>query len=91
MATSTSPENIKVIIRCRPFNEREIKMKCKNVIKINARVCSCSITNPNADQKVKPKTFYFDGAYDIDSTTDQIYGDVVFPLIEVVWATKLKQ
>lgn len=30
-----------------------------------------------------PKTFTFDGVYFIDSTAEQIYNDIVYPLVEV--------
>lgn len=38
--------------------------------------------NPN-DSDAIPKPFTFDGAYDVDSTTEQIYNEVVFPIVEV--------
>ena len=34
---------------------------------------------PNAP----PKSFTFDGVYFMDSTAEQIYSDIVFPLVEV--------
>lgn len=77
-------ENIKVIVRCRPLNEREKALKCKNIVKIDSKVCSCSITNPDpAETKSKPKVFSFDGAYGVESTTENIYSDLVFSLVEV--------
>jgi kinesin family protein 3/17 len=42
----------------------------------------CSIKNPD-DAKAPPKMFTFDGAYFIDSTTEQIYNDIAYPLVEV--------
>lgn len=76
-------ENIKVIVRCRPLNEREKNLKCKNIIKIDSKVCSCSITNPDPATKSKPKVFNFDGAYGVEATTENIYSDLVFSLVEV--------
>ena len=44
----------------------------------------CSLTSPNPkDAGDPPKTFTFDGAYGIDSTTEAIYNDVGFPIVEV--------
>lgn len=31
-----------------------------------------------------PKMFTFDGAYYMDSTGEQIYNDIVYPLVEVI-------
>ena len=36
------------------------------------------------EPKAPPKTFTFDGAYGIDSTTETIYNDVGFALVESV-------
>lgn len=44
--------------------------------------CSCSIMNPT-DSSAPPKAFTFDGVYSINSTTEQIYNESAYPLIEV--------
>jgi len=76
-------EAVKVIVRCRPMNEREKGLKCGQVVDIDGQMARCSITNPD-DRNAPPKTFTFDGAYDIASTTEQIYADIGFPLVEVI-------
>jgi len=75
-------EAVKVIVRCRPMNDREKGLKCKDVVDIDNRMARCSITNPD-DRSAPPKTFTFDGAYDTASSTEQIYADIGFPLVEV--------
>ena len=40
----------------------------------------CALKAPNEEP---PKTFTFDGVYDQLSTTEQIYMDTVYPLVEV--------
>ena len=77
-------EAVKVIVRCRPMNEREKGLKCSQVVNIDGQMARCSITNPD-DRNAPPKTFTFDGAYDISSTTEQIYADIGFPLVEVTF------
>jgi hypothetical protein len=49
---------------------------------MNSQIGQCSIQNP-ADKKAPPKSFTFDGAYFTDSTTEQIYADIGFGLVEV--------
>lgn len=44
--------------------------------------CNCSIINPR-DSSAPPKTFSFDSVYNIMATTEQIYSDIVYPLVEV--------
>nr|CDS34087.1 kinesin family 7 [Hymenolepis microstoma] len=78
-----SAEAVKVAVRCRPLNNREKFLNCKDVISIIPHRGQCSISNPSRD-KDPPKTFFFDGAFDLNSTTEQIYADIVYPLVEGV-------
>ena len=41
-----------------------------------------SIVSPN-DPNAPPKVMTFDGAYYTDSTTESIYNELAFPLVEV--------
>ena len=79
---SMAAEAVKVIVRCRPMNTRELTMTCSDIIKIDGAIGQCLIRNPN-DKKSVPKAFTFDGAYDQNSTTEQIYADIGYPLVEV--------
>ncbi|XP_066978670.1 osmotic avoidance abnormal protein 3-like [Macrobrachium rosenbergii] len=81
MATS-DPETVKVIVRCRPMNKRERDLNCECVVQMSNNT-ACLLTNP-ADPNAEPKSFAFDGAYFTDSTTEGIYNDVAFPLVESV-------
>ncbi len=76
-------EAVKVIVRCRPLNNREKSLECKEVVTIDSNRGQCSIVNP-ARPKDQPKTFFFDGAFGTNSTTEQIYADIVYPLVEGV-------
>lgn len=75
-------EAVKVIVRCRPMNTREKDLNCECVVSMDGKIGQCSIKNPN-DKKAPPKSFTFDGAFFIDSTTEQIYNDIGYPLVEV--------
>ncbi|GIY43071.1 kinesin-like protein KIF17 [Caerostris darwini] len=76
-------ETVKVIVRCRPINQRERDLGCKVIINMDSSCGLCSIVNPD-DASVPPKSFTFDGAYFIDSTTEQIYNEIVYPIVESV-------
>lgn len=75
-------ECVKVIVRCRPMNTREKDLNCKCVLKMESDRGQCAITNPG-DAKAPPKSFTFDGAYFTDSTTEAIYNEIAYPLVEV--------
>ena len=49
---------------------------------MDSATLSCSITNPN-EPNTPPKSFAFDGVYGPDSTTEAIYNDNGFALVEV--------
>jgi len=79
----SSNEAVKVIVRCRPMNKREIGLKSKNIISCDGAAYICSISNPHLPND-PPKSFTFDGVYGIDSTTEAIYNDNGFDLVEGV-------
>ncbi|XP_063701606.1 osmotic avoidance abnormal protein 3 [Culicoides brevitarsis] len=74
-------ENVKVIVRCRPMNRKEMDMKCKSVVHVK----DCSVTLENASDLSAPsKMFTFDSAYDMNSNTEAIYNDICYSLVESV-------
>ncbi|XP_077867468.1 osmotic avoidance abnormal protein 3-like isoform X1 [Saccoglossus kowalevskii] len=77
-----SAEAVKVIVRCRPLNERENNLKCSTVVKMDSSKGSCSLIKPKSHDP--PKMFTFDGAYYVDSTTETIYNDIAYPLVDGV-------
>ena len=54
----------------------------QSVIFMDNRTYACSIQNPN-EPNAPPKNFTFDGVYHTDSTTEAIYNDNGFDLVEV--------
>ncbi|XP_062827399.1 kinesin-like protein KIF17 isoform X2 [Anolis carolinensis] len=76
-------EAVKVIVRCRPLNEREKQIGCKMVVNMDSTRGQCFIHNPFASED-PPKQFTFDGAYYIDQNTEEIYNEIAYPLIEGV-------
>lgn len=44
----------------------------------------------HADDSSPPKLFTFDGVYFMDSTTEQIYNDIAYPLVEVYFSFLIK-
>ncbi|EFX81471.1 hypothetical protein DAPPUDRAFT_211352, partial [Daphnia pulex] len=80
-------ESVRVIVRCRPMNARENQLSSKNVVQINASTLQCSLLAiPSSHNEINDttKTFTFDGVYDQSSTTEQIYTDFGYSLVEGV-------
>ncbi|XP_029434292.1 kinesin-like protein KIF17 isoform X2 [Rhinatrema bivittatum] len=76
-------ESVKVVVRCRPMNEREMDLRCRTVVSLDSSRAQCFIQKPGAEDE-PPKQFTFDGAYNQEHQTEQIYNEVAFPLIEGV-------
>ncbi|KAG7318866.1 hypothetical protein KOW79_017340 [Hemibagrus wyckioides] len=76
-------ESVKVVVRCRPLNNREKALNCKMVVSVDCSHCQCFIEKPGASEE-PPKQFTFDGTYFIDQTTEQMYNEIAYPLVEGV-------
>uniref|UniRef100_A0A8B9J3A8 Kinesin-like protein n=1 Tax=Amazona collaria TaxID=241587 RepID=A0A8B9J3A8_9PSIT len=76
-------EAVTVVVRCRPMNVREKALRCKAVVSIESTRGLCFLQNPAAASE-PPKQFTFDGAYCQEHSTEQIYNEIVYPLVEGV-------
>ena len=80
-----SGEAVKVIVRCRPVNEREQHLQCDVVVSMDTKIMQAQLVKPKADPKITPpKLFTFDGVYGMEDTTQKIYEDICFPLVSSV-------
>lgn len=75
-------ESVKVVVRCRPMNQRERDLNCRPVVTVESARGQCFIQNPSATDE-PPKQFTFDGAFFMDHFTEQIYNEIAYPLVEV--------
>ncbi|KAI6211810.1 Kinesin-like protein [Aphelenchoides besseyi] len=73
-------ESVRVICRCRPFNQREIKLASQPCVEMDPSLGQCVLQAAESP----PKIFTFDGVYYMESTSEQIYNDIVYPLVESV-------
>ena len=77
-------ECVKVIVRCRPLNDVEVSNNTEFVLSVDRHQRTCILRKPGDKISSPRKVFTFDGVYDADSTNEEIYGDVVGPLVESV-------
>ncbi|CAF1241838.1 unnamed protein product [Rotaria magnacalcarata] len=83
MAASNSSETVRVIVRCRPMNQREMDLKSQTIITMNTQLNHVMLEHIEQTNE-PPKQFTFDAVYPVDSITENIYADSVFPLVESV-------
>lgn len=82
-------EAVKVVVRCRPLNDREKALCCEMVLSMDTHRCQCFIEKPGAADE-PPKQFTFDGTYFISQTTEQMYNESAYPLIEVSFCDQFR-
>ncbi|XP_031157829.1 kinesin-like protein KIF17 isoform X2 [Sander lucioperca] len=76
-------ESVKVVVRCRPLNDREKALGSKMVLSMDLHRCQCFLVKTGVVDE-PPKQFTFDGTYFIDQTTEQMYNEIAYPLVEGV-------
>ncbi|XP_070301095.1 kinesin-like protein KIF17 isoform X2 [Salvelinus sp. IW2-2015] len=75
-------ESVKVVVSCPPMNDRAQMLNCKTVVSVEMSRCQCFIKKPGAKEE-PPKQFTFDGSLFIDQNTEQMYNEIIYPLVEV--------
>ena len=67
--SKANTEAVKVMVRVRPMNNKEIERKCKNVMKCDKPSNQIEIFKTDGPGSEEPgKQFAFDSVYDVDST-----------------------
>ena len=76
---------MKVVVRCRPLNDREIGLNSAVVIDIASEGGQVQIVKPenirSPGNAGEPKSFKFDAAYGMNSQTEEIYEEMGLPLV----------
>lgn len=75
-------ENIKVVVRCRPFTKKEVERGFKPIVKVESHRNLVALHKSDSDQD--PKLFTFNSAYAWDTVQQEIYDDAARPIIEAV-------
>lgn len=77
-------DNVKVAIRCRPLNEKEIANECKQTVFIDSMRGTASVENPNASHGEPMKVFTFDTVFGHDCKQVDVYNEIARPIIDSV-------
>ncbi|XP_068453781.1 kinesin-like protein KIF3B [Clinocottus analis] len=85
MSKSKSAETVKVVVRCRPMNEKERAAKFERVVAVDVKLGQIMVRNPReASSSDHPKVFTFDSVYDWNSKQIDLYDETFRPLVESV-------
>jgi len=85
MSKSKSPESVKVVVRCRPMNEKERATKFARVVTVDVKLGQIIVRNPRASSHHDhPKVFTFDSVYDSNSKQIDLYDETFRQLVDSV-------
>ena len=81
---SKAMESVKVVVRCRPLNAKEIEQGHECCVNMFSDRGLIEIRNPNLGPTDPMKTFTFDAVYDRNSKQLDLYAETFAPLVDSV-------
>lgn len=85
MSKNKSSESVKVVVRCRPMNEKERVANFNRVVSVDVKLGQVAVRNPRgASSHEHPKVFTFDSVYDWNSKQMELYDETFRPLVDSV-------
>ncbi|XP_072292296.1 kinesin-like protein KIF3B [Eucyclogobius newberryi] len=85
MSKSRGAETVKVVVRCRPMNEKESAAKYERVVSVDVKLGQIVVRNPrDVSNHDVPKVFTFDSVYDWNSKQIDLYDETFRPLVDSV-------
>ncbi|CAB3989872.1 kinesin KIF3B [Paramuricea clavata] len=82
MSKKKAGESVKVIVRCRPMNEKEVGQGFERVVQMDTKRGHVILRNPQ--KQGEPKEFTFDAIYDWNSIQRDLYEESFRSLVESV-------
>ncbi|KAM4572002.1 kinesin-like protein KIF3B [Fundulus diaphanus] len=83
MSKAKSSESVKVVVRCRPMNDKEKASKFDRVVCVDVKLGQILVRNPREASEL-PKVFTFDSVYDCNSKQIDLYDETFRPLVDSV-------
>ncbi|XP_041859765.1 kinesin-like protein KIF3B [Melanotaenia boesemani] len=85
MSKSKSSEAVKVVVRCRPMNDKERASGFERMVSVDVKLGQIIVRNPReASAAELPKIFTFDSVYDWNSKQIDLYDETFRPLVDSV-------
>lgn len=81
VAQAAKNECVQVVVRCRPLNNKEQAGNFQRVVDVFPSRGVIEILNCNETSRENKKMFTYDAVYDWSSTQQQVYDEVVRPLV----------
>ena len=80
----TDSDNVRVVVRCRPMNEKEVASSCSLAVNVDESRGLITVKNPSARTGEPPKQFTYDRVFGLDAKQVDIYNDAARPIVNCV-------
>ncbi|KAJ8668704.1 hypothetical protein QAD02_010367 [Eretmocerus hayati] len=77
-------ENVRVVVRVRPLNTKELEILSQNVVSVDNLNNIITVKNPHASSDEPPKSFSFDAVFDTRTSQVDIYNETARPILDKV-------
>ncbi|KAM8946076.1 kinesin-like protein KIF3B [Pelodytes ibericus] len=84
MSKPKSSESVRVVVRCRPMNTKELAAGFARVVDVDVKLGQVSVKIHKGAANEPPKTFTFDAVYDSNSKQVELYDETFRPLVDSV-------
>ncbi|XP_069099486.1 kinesin-like protein KIF3B [Pleurodeles waltl] len=84
MSKLKNSETVRVVVRCRPMNSKELTGGYGKVVEVNVKFGQVAVKNSRGATNELPKTFTFDAVYDCNSKQVELYDETFRPLVDSV-------
>ncbi|XP_041433618.1 kinesin family member 3B S homeolog isoform X2 [Xenopus laevis] len=84
MSKSKSSESVRVVVRCRPMNSKELAAGYERVVDVDVKLGQVSVKVHKGATNELSKTFTFDAIYDSNSKQVELYDETFRPLVDSV-------
>ncbi|XP_053309333.1 kinesin-like protein KIF3B [Spea bombifrons] len=84
MSKTKSSESVRVVVRCRPMNTKELAAAYEKVVNVDVKLGQIAVKIHKGAANDVPKTFTFDAVYDSNSKQVELYDETFRPLVDSV-------
>lgn len=81
---SKDSDNVRVAVRCRPLNDKEIANQCRSLVTVDLLRGTVTVDNPSASHGELAKIFTFDTVFGPDCKQVDVYNEVARPIVDCV-------
>lgn len=84
MQVDSQSDNVRVVVRCRPMNEKEVAGGCGLAVNVEENRGIITVKNTGARSGEPPKQFTYDRVFGVDTKQVDVYNDAARPIVNCV-------